>query len=106
LTLGYTPAFGTAFTIIDNDDVDAVGGVFDTMPEGMVFAVSSGGNSATFQITYQGGTGNDVVLTTLDPAAQFDLGHAGQRQFQLNRNGTIWKRGSMARSSIPASFRW
>ncbi|MEY4179831.1 MAG: hypothetical protein RLY70_3405 [Planctomycetota bacterium] len=87
LTLGYSPAFGTAFTILDNDGVDAVSGVFNSLPEGMVFAVSSGANVATFQITYQGGTGNDVVMTTLNPAAPSIMGTPGNDSFQVNRNG-------------------
>ncbi|MFM7072990.1 MAG: autotransporter-associated beta strand repeat-containing protein [Planctomycetota bacterium] len=87
LALGYTPSAGTAFTIIDNDGNDAVSGVFSGLPEGMVFAATTGANSATFQITYQGGTGNDVVLTALNPAAPSIAGTPGNDSFQVNRNG-------------------
>ena len=52
----YDPAQGTSFTIFTNDGTDPVNGKFvqgDT--------VQSGG--MTFAIDYQGGDGNDVVLT-------------------------------------------
>jgi len=49
------------FTIIDNDGADAVVGTFEGLAEGSVFTVGED----TFRITYVGGTGNDVVLTTL-----------------------------------------
>jgi hypothetical protein len=45
---------------IDNNDDDAVTGTFDGLPEGS--QISFGGG--TLYITYQGGDGNDVVLTT------------------------------------------
>ena len=56
---GYVPAPGDAATIVNNDGADAVVGTFTGLPEGAVFNVN--GNS--LQISYVGGTGNDVVLT-------------------------------------------
>ncbi|HMN87414.1 MAG TPA: autotransporter-associated beta strand repeat-containing protein, partial [Bauldia sp.] len=47
------------FTIIDNDGIDAVEGMFDGLAEGADF--DSGG--LTFRISYTGGDGNDVTLT-------------------------------------------
>jgi autotransporter-associated beta strand protein len=44
-------------TIVQNDGTDAVKGTFAGLPEGMKV------NGETFEITYKGGTGNDVVLT-------------------------------------------
>ena len=56
------PATGNRFTLINNDtSSDSVGGTFASLPEGKV--VSIGGS--LFQISYQGGDGNDVVLTAL-----------------------------------------
>ena len=52
---------GANYRIIDNDGSDPVVGTFVGLPEGAVF--EEGGT--TFQITYEGGTGNDVVLTAL-----------------------------------------
>lgn len=58
----FAPAPGTQFTIIDNDGaVTPVTGTFAGLPEGATFSASG----ATFQVTYEGGNGNDVVLTVL-----------------------------------------
>ncbi|MCI0534478.1 MAG: VPDSG-CTERM sorting domain-containing protein [Verrucomicrobiales bacterium] len=59
LTLGFTPTSGTQFTIIKNDLSDPVDGTFSGLPDGAVFTVSA----EPFQISYEGGDGNDVVLT-------------------------------------------
>ena len=55
----FDPVNGTTFTIIANDDSDAVIGTFAGLAEGAAFSL--GGNS--YVITYAGGDGNDVVLT-------------------------------------------
>src|SRR5262249_23067755 len=67
--LAFTPTIGTSFLIIDNDSVDAISGNFNGLPEGATFTLSG----LTFQITYQGGDGNDVVLTRIAclPAGNF-----------------------------------
>jgi autotransporter-associated beta strand protein len=65
LAVGYSPATGQRFTIINNDLADPVSGTFQNLAEGQVFTVTTGAFASTFQITYQGGDGNDVVLTTL-----------------------------------------
>ena len=49
------------------DGADSIGGMFSGLPEGQIFSVTSGSFSANFQITYQGGDGNDVVLTVVHP---------------------------------------
>lgn len=60
VSAGFAAEPGAAFTIIENDAVDAVIGMFDGLPEGAT--VNAGG--ALFTISYAGGTGNDVVLTS------------------------------------------
>jgi hypothetical protein len=50
----------TSFTIIDNDAADAVTGTFLGLAEGASITV----DSYVFTISYVGGDGNDVVLTT------------------------------------------
>lgn len=67
LASGYTPKAGQSFEIINNLGTDPVSGTFTNLPEGATLS-SSG---TTFQITYKGGTGNDIVLTVpaLDPAS-------------------------------------
>ncbi len=59
ITLGYSPAVGDSFTIIDNDGTDPVVGAFNGLSEGGLFSIGTD----FFNITYEGGSGNDVVLT-------------------------------------------
>jgi len=61
VTLGFTPALGTSFTLINNDGTDAVAGTFSGLPRGATFVVGT----SQFQINYAGGDGNDVVLTRI-----------------------------------------
>ena len=63
LSLDFRAVPGTAFVIIDNDGVDAVSGMFTALPEGRILAI----NGQSFSISYQGGSGNDVVLTAVVP---------------------------------------
>lgn len=58
----FFPLNGSKYTIISNNSAAPVAGTFFGLPEGGTFA--SGG--ATFAITYAGGDGNDVVLTTIN----------------------------------------
>ncbi|MEK0448078.1 MAG: hypothetical protein RL088_346 [Verrucomicrobiota bacterium] len=58
---GFIPVGGDAFTLILNDDADTVTGTFTGLPEGAPLTVSG----FDFQITYVGGTGNDVVVTAV-----------------------------------------
>ena len=66
-TLTVIPAFttpvaiGQKFTIVNNDGADAISGTFSGLAEGATATVGGFG----FQISYIGGTGNDVVLTVL-----------------------------------------
>lgn len=58
---GYVPAnIGDSYTIINNDGADAVVGTFNGLAEGADVTVGA----VKFTITYTGGDGNDVVLTT------------------------------------------
>jgi hypothetical protein len=59
-SLGFGPAYGGGFTIIDNDGTDPINGTFAGGPIQTIGGVP-------FAISYTGGTGNDVVLT---PVAQ------------------------------------
>ena len=66
---GFIPAVDDTFVIVDNDTTtDSVVGSFDGLPEGARFRVGL----QQFEITYQGGDGNDVVLTAVNrpPVAQ------------------------------------
>jgi fibronectin-binding autotransporter adhesin len=61
VNLGFTPALGSAFMLIQNDGIDAVVGTFAGLPQGATLLLSG----MTFKISYVGGTGNDVVLTRI-----------------------------------------
>ncbi len=52
---------GTTFTIIDNISANPIDGTFAATPEGSL--VTIGVN--TFQVSYAGGTGNDMTLTSV-----------------------------------------
>jgi autotransporter-associated beta strand protein len=58
---GFTPTAGQTFNIINNDGNDAVTGTFAGLAEGASLTI--GGRN--FTISYAGGTGNDVVLTSI-----------------------------------------
>ncbi len=60
---GYAPGATDTFTIIDNDGTDPVTGTFAGLAEGATLTF----NSVTLVITYHGGDGNDVVLTSNRP---------------------------------------
>jgi hypothetical protein len=61
---GFAPQAGQTFTIIANHGSAAVQGTFNGLAEGATFV--AGGHR--FRISYQGGAGNDVVLTALEEA--------------------------------------
>ena len=69
LASGYTPDVGDAFGIIDNDAADAVSGTFSGLSEGSTFTLGS----TEFSISYVGGDGNDVVVTTIPEPAILGL---------------------------------
>ena len=61
LQLGLTPVVGQQFTIIDNQNIHLVSGTFNGLRQGAEFTT----DGDTFSISYTGGDGNDVVLTTV-----------------------------------------
>jgi hypothetical protein len=62
-SLGYVPPHGAQFTIIKNNGGSPVSGTFSGLSEGATFVAES----TTFQISYVGGSGHDVVLTAISP---------------------------------------
>jgi autotransporter-associated beta strand protein len=59
LAARFTPAIGQAFTITHSTSANPNQGAFAGLNEGGTFTVAG----FTFQITYKGGAGNDVVVT-------------------------------------------
>jgi hypothetical protein len=65
VTATVAPAVDSIFMVLNNEDSSAVSGSFAGLPEGATFTVAGGGATMTFQITYVGGSGNDVVITRI-----------------------------------------
>jgi autotransporter-associated beta strand protein len=59
-TAGFTPSGNDSFTIIDNTGSSAVNGTFAGLPQGATVMISG----QPYSISYTGGDGNDVVLTS------------------------------------------
>ncbi len=62
--VGLLPTEGEQFPILSNDDTDAVSGTFAGLPEGATLSAGL----RQFRISYEGGTGNDVVLIATNTA--------------------------------------
>ncbi len=65
LSLGFTPSPGDSFTIVDKTSGGPITGTFSGLAEGATFDIGG----VPFQITYTGGSGNDVVLTRVQVPA-------------------------------------
>ena len=63
----FTSSVGNKYQIITNDGSDKVVGTFNGLDEGAFLTIGS----QKFQITYKGGTGNDVVLTHVNTNSAF-----------------------------------
>jgi hypothetical protein len=63
---GVAIGLGTQLEIVSNDGSDAVSGTFNGLAEGATVTATDG---QTFTISYQGGDGNDVVLTRANASA-------------------------------------
>ena len=84
--LAFASAVTKRFMIVKNDGVDPVVGTFKGLPQG----ATTNFNGAQFQISYFGGTGNDLVLTQLALPAPPQLGgiiQLGNGQIQLSGTG-------------------
>jgi autotransporter-associated beta strand protein len=106
LTLGYPPAVGDSFTIVRNDTSSPVAGPFRQYAEGALITATTGAFTATFQITYKGGDGNDVVLTAVDPNLVV-TGTASDDAWLARRNGSnvdISQNGTLLYSVPFSSF--
>ena len=59
LLSNFKPNKGDQFIILDNDNTDAITGIFRDLPEGSHMTAAG----VTFKISYTGGDGNDIILT-------------------------------------------
>jgi hypothetical protein len=75
---------GTQFVLILNDNTDAVTGTFNGLPQNATVNV----NGQSFQVRYNGGTGNDVVLVRGAGTAGAQLANGGFSNGAFNLKGT------------------
>lgn len=80
-SLNFASSVGDQFTIINNDGSDSVTGTFIGLSEGKKLYIGK----ELFQITYSGGTGNDVVLARLvtPPPPRLTIERAGINSVRL-----------------------
>lgn len=84
LTVGFLPAEGDQFVIVNNNGSDAVTNTFDGLAEGAVVSDSTG--NFDFRISYAGGSSaNDVVLTMINQS----LAAGAATVLSGNGNGAI-----------------
>lgn len=84
---GFRPQIGDSFTILKNDGSEAINGTFLNAPEGAVFG---GALNTAFRITYQGGDGNDIVITRVN-RARFDFDGDGKSEAAVFRpSNSVW----------------
>jgi hypothetical protein len=62
VNLGFSASAGSMFTIVENDDIDLVTATFFGLAEGGTFSKVFDNHIFEFEISYVGGTGNDIVL--------------------------------------------
>jgi len=86
LTLGFAPTPGQTFTIIDNDGADAVTGTFNGLAQGTTISVMYSSTSYYFTVSYVGGTGNDIVLTSVAITGKHWTGTAGNGNWNTASN--------------------
>lgn len=80
---GFMPAIGQQFMIVENLGAGPISGTFNALSEGSLFNVGA----FQFQITYAGGTGNDVMLITTvpEPGALVLMGVGAVVFFRIRR---------------------
>ncbi|NDC00804.1 MAG: hypothetical protein EBZ83_05230, partial [Verrucomicrobia bacterium] len=92
VTLGFAPTPNQTLTVINNTGSGAVSGTFSGQPEGSTITVNYNGDTFTFQVSYTGGTGNDVTLTRIPGPGQIASGQvttfAGSTSGNANGTGT------------------
>jgi fibronectin-binding autotransporter adhesin len=84
---GYTPPLNQEYVLIDNDGADAISGTFTGLSEGSLLVVGT----YVFEVSYQGGDGNDVSITRIKAAVWDGAPDSGGSSVDANwRTGSNW----------------
>ena len=90
LALGYAPAANDSLTILDNLGANPVTGAFAGLAQSATFTLAYAAHDYTFQISYTGGSGNDVVLTALAPPVTDIPGDINRDHIVDQADYTVW----------------
>lgn len=63
--LGYAPSLGDTFVVVNNTAASPITGTFANLPDGGVLPAQFGIETFEIQADYQGGDGNDLVLSVV-----------------------------------------
>lgn len=80
VNVGYAAKAGDSFVIVNNDGTDAISGTFAGLPQLGTFTIGS----TQFQINYNGGTGNDVVITIIRPPLSTVINDGAPQRSRVN----------------------
>ena len=75
----FTPKVNDTFTILTNDSIENISGNFTGLNEGSIVSI----DGYSFRISYTGGDGNDIVLTTLVVPTVPNTGKAGSNEASI-----------------------
>jgi autotransporter-associated beta strand protein len=102
-SIGFVSTPGNAFTILVNEGTDSIQGTFAGLAQGTVFAL--GGEY--FSIRYDGGTGNDIVLTRVNrPALLSGPVRLNSGQFQFEGFGEASLSYLIQANTNPGTTNW
>ncbi|MGC3990803.1 MAG: autotransporter-associated beta strand repeat-containing protein [Chthoniobacteraceae bacterium] len=85
LSVATPVAVGTTVTLITNNGVAPVSGTFNGLAEGAVFATNNG----LFSISYHGGDGNDVTVTSVAQSTGVTIQSGGLSATWLDGDGDL-----------------
>jgi alpha-tubulin suppressor-like RCC1 family protein len=91
-TLGFAPALGTLLTLVNNTSSSAIIGFLPGIPDGGYMTMTFGGVTYGFRVDYQGGDGNDIVLTHEQSPQTIALGRINPKETTdapFTLNGTV-----------------
>ncbi|MBE2283891.1 MAG: cadherin-like beta sandwich domain-containing protein [Prosthecobacter sp.] len=97
ITLRFAPSIGQVFTIVQNDGTDAVTGTFNGKAQDSIHTLTNvgvGGGTYKAQISYTGGSGNEVVLRIVDAPVVTLAAISSVTPSSVTLNGTVNPQGA------------